>query len=193
MRLKSPIAVAVLLSAGIPSGEAQISVDPPQPLDTTPVVVRIASMCESGCAFDCKAVGKWINTTVYVVSWDSAIWGYFCPLWCVPFVREFELGVLPVGDYRIGTEWYWFYDPSRTCCLDDLLYVNLLEPLTFHVYAACDMDQDRDVDLVDSAEFGECLSGPTSRLDGLCARGDTDGDDDVDLKDYAILQRGFTG
>jgi len=57
-----------------------------------------------------------------------------------------------------------------------------------------DCDFDADVDWVDLEGLQFCMSGP-GRVPGLpaCTCQDIDGDRDVDLKDFSILQRSFTG
>ncbi len=57
----------------------------------------------------------------------------------------------------------------------------------------CDFDGDNDVDLVDSATFVRCLTGPTGAAAAGCQAGDPDNDHDVDLGDVAVLQNLFTG
>ncbi|MCB9849496.1 MAG: hypothetical protein H6817_02185 [Phycisphaerales bacterium] len=65
-----------------------------------------------------------------------------------------------------------------------------------------DFDGDGDVDLLDHANFEDCLDGPeaapTPTLPGATAQDcldvfDSDGDDDVDLQDFDRFQRDFGG
>lgn len=62
-----------------------------------------------------------------------------------------------------------------------------------------DLDGDTDVDLVDHAHMGSCLTGPGYNVPiGGCSitefdRSDVDKDDDIDLQDMAAIQRAFTG
>ena len=63
------------------------------------------------------------------------------------------------------------------------------------------MECDGNVDLNDYATFADCLSGPDVMPDpplpvtpSTCLDTfDADGDDDVDLSDFALFQQGFTG
>ena len=56
-----------------------------------------------------------------------------------------------------------------------------------------DLDQDCDVDLLDTESFNVCLDGPD--LEGIpaCLFRDLNEDDHIDLGDFAALQRAFTG
>jgi len=57
-----------------------------------------------------------------------------------------------------------------------------------------DCDFDGDVDRTDFESFQDCFYGPDERPDPPgCTCHDIDGDRDVDLADFAILQRSFTG
>ncbi|MHC4697404.1 MAG: thrombospondin type 3 repeat-containing protein, partial [Planctomycetota bacterium] len=75
---------------------------------------------------------------------------------------------------------------------------------------ALDIDDDGDVDLDDHADFASCMSGPgvpfaprvhvaTGMVGSVtvepdpCIGFDADGDCDIDLDDYALLQWSFTG
>jgi hypothetical protein len=60
-------------------------------------------------------------------------------------------------------------------------------------FARGDLDGDGDVDLFDSAAFGECLTGPGGPLLPKCFQADLDWDADTDLLDWSELQRLFTG
>lgn len=56
-----------------------------------------------------------------------------------------------------------------------------------------DCGQDGGVGLVDYSEIAGCISGPATPLIGWqCACADLDADDDVDLHDFAELQRALT-
>lgn len=56
-----------------------------------------------------------------------------------------------------------------------------------------DCGQDGGVGLVDYSEIAGCISGPAAPLIGQqCACADLDADDDVDLHDFAELQRALT-
>ncbi len=59
----------------------------------------------------------------------------------------------------------------------------------------CDMDGDGDVDFNDVSAHLFCLGGPdnTYAEGNFCLGGDTDGDDDVDMRDYAQLQVDWGG
>ncbi len=60
--------------------------------------------------------------------------------------------------------------------------------------AAADVDRDCDVDSVDFEWLALCLSGPPGgALAQECQRADTDGDGDVDLRDFGVLQQTFWG
>jgi protein phosphatase methylesterase 1 len=55
-----------------------------------------------------------------------------------------------------------------------------------------DDDADGEIDASDFAGFTNCMSGPDGGpVDGPCANHDADGDDDVDLADFAELQVAF--
>jgi len=57
-----------------------------------------------------------------------------------------------------------------------------------------DVDFDCDVDLVDLRRFAACLSGPApAKLSAPCSLVDPEEDGDADLKDFAALQRAFSG
>jgi hypothetical protein len=57
-----------------------------------------------------------------------------------------------------------------------------------------DSDGDGDVDLIDFADFADCLTGPDSGLTLPCLEThDADGDDDADLADLAGFQSAYTG
>lgn len=56
-----------------------------------------------------------------------------------------------------------------------------------------DCDRDVDVDLLDAALLPGCLTGPFGLGTFECNCMDLDGDDDVDVKDYATLEVLFTG
>ncbi len=49
------------------------------------------------------------------------------------------------------------------------------------------------VDLADHQAFKNCMAGPGNVTAGQCSCADVEGDDDVDLRDWAWLQTGFTG
>ena len=48
------------------------------------------------------------------------------------------------------------------------------------------------IDLIDYAEFADCLSGPESAVFIDCKVFDFDADNDVDLSDYSTFQANFT-
>ncbi len=54
-----------------------------------------------------------------------------------------------------------------------------------------DSDVDADVDLGDAECFVACLSGPRILPPLGCGKARLDGDWDVDLRDFAVFQRGF--
>ena len=56
-----------------------------------------------------------------------------------------------------------------------------------------DLDNDCDVDLIDWSRFMNCLIGPGVGAEPACRDADLDQDNDVDLKDSALLQSNFTG
>ena len=56
-----------------------------------------------------------------------------------------------------------------------------------------DVDHDGDVDLIDSEELYNCLTGPGGGVLPGCEGAALDGDADVDLLDFALLQSHFTG
>ena len=170
-----------------------ISVDPPKPLDTTPVTLTVAEFCASGCAFDCFAVGGWVGLRHYHVDWETAVNGSpVCPTICIKLVQEFELDILPVGDYTVTVDECRYVDPSLSCSLFTPLRCVSAET-TFHVYSVCDVDLDADVDESDFFEFMACSRGPNNELDHECTSLDFDNDDHVDMRDFAVLQAAFTG
>ncbi len=56
-----------------------------------------------------------------------------------------------------------------------------------------DCDDDGDVDLVDFANFSDCLLGPDRGVGSNCDCFDLDDDGDVDLADFTEFQAYFTG
>lgn len=57
-----------------------------------------------------------------------------------------------------------------------------------------DLDSDGDVDLVDQGLLDECLAGPDGPpVQAPCDRADADLDEDVDLRDVAVIFNAFTG
>ena len=56
-----------------------------------------------------------------------------------------------------------------------------------------DGNLDWSVDLADLIELQACLSGPGSDSQAVCLGYDLDADQDVDLRDFAVFQRTFTG
>ena len=54
------------------------------------------------------------------------------------------------------------------------------------------MNVDNRVDLADFDAFADCLSGPGVLPPLGCNRSRIDGDWDIDLADFAILQRAFS-
>ncbi len=56
-----------------------------------------------------------------------------------------------------------------------------------------DCEDDGDVDLFDHALFESCMSGPDGGILTECRCFDIDRNDRVDLRDFAVLQVGFTG
>jgi len=59
--------------------------------------------------------------------------------------------------------------------------------------AGGDFGNDGAVDLIDHARFANCLSGPSGGLGPNCACFDLDADGDVDMRDFAAFEVGFTG
>lgn len=55
-----------------------------------------------------------------------------------------------------------------------------------------DVDRDGDVDLDDAAGYVRCQSGPGNVLP-QCIHADLDGDGDTDIRDFTVIQLGFTG
>lgn len=88
-------------------------------------------------------------------------------------------------------------DPS--CCTDD--WSQSCAGLALEVCGAvcgcpayADLDQDRDVDLFDTALFMNCFSGPDGGVNLFsCACAEYDGDGDVDLVDYPFFEAQITG
>ncbi len=65
-----------------------------------------------------------------------------------------------------------------------------------HPRVAPDMDCDSDVDSSDYDSFESCMSGPDQFLAselGQCRRADANADERLDLRDFAALQRCFSG
>ena len=58
-----------------------------------------------------------------------------------------------------------------------------------------DAQFDDRIDLIDQSIFADCLTGPLDRIDRLCDCRflDVDHDGDVDLRDWATMQNGYTG
>ena len=57
-----------------------------------------------------------------------------------------------------------------------------------------DSDHDCDVDALDAQHFTSCAAGPSIPVDGpSCGNADFDADGDVDLDDFGVLQRCFSG
>lgn len=56
-----------------------------------------------------------------------------------------------------------------------------------------DCDGDGDVELDDYRCFHDCMTGPGGGAGGSCSEFDWDIDDDVDLREFADIQNGFTG
>ncbi len=52
---------------------------------------------------------------------------------------------------------------------------------------------DLQVDLNDYNSFKGCMSGPDNPMNKGCDCADVDGDNDIDLRDFSWMQRGFTG
>ncbi|MEE9293659.1 MAG: hypothetical protein V3W34_01670 [Phycisphaerae bacterium] len=66
-----------------------------------------------------------------------------------------------------------------------------VSPGTSVVQGDCNFDGV--VDLLDYAQFAQCVTGPSGPVDPACACNDLDDDDDVDLHDFGILQTLLTG
>lgn len=64
---------------------------------------------------------------------------------------------------------------------------------TWELAVPGDYDGDRDVDGEDFAAFAYCMSGPGVFVDGDCRLLDLNADRDVDLGEFAVIQREFTG
>ncbi len=56
-----------------------------------------------------------------------------------------------------------------------------------------DYDRDGDVDLIDYAAWGMCVSGPAVARPAGCESKDFDLDNDVDLDDFGVFQRCYSG
>lgn len=56
-----------------------------------------------------------------------------------------------------------------------------------------DCDEDGTVHLMDHEFFTQCLAGPNGNLLSDCECFDVDGNGRVDLRDFAITSRGFSG
>lgn len=174
-----------------------LTVDPPYPLDSTPVRLSVACSCADGCTLDCYVEGGWVGPEEYYIKWITATWSWWpCPTVCAQLgPHEFELGVLPIGDYTvIVTDSRILYpSPNMTCDFWWDIVVGYSTTHTFHVYSVCDFDLDTYVDAYDFYEFRACYGGPNSALGDDCTPADVDSDDDVDLRDFAVLQAAFTG
>ncbi|MCH8251795.1 MAG: VCBS repeat-containing protein, partial [Planctomycetes bacterium] len=56
-----------------------------------------------------------------------------------------------------------------------------------------DLDDDCDVDLLDFAGFADCMSGPGGGVSVGCEPLDFESDGDVDMHDFHVFQRAFSG
>jgi hypothetical protein len=56
-----------------------------------------------------------------------------------------------------------------------------------------DWDGDGDVDVVDFANLTRCLHGPGAAIGSDCGPADLNGDDAVDLRDFAVFSGAFGG
>jgi hypothetical protein len=74
------------------------------------------------------------------------------------------------------------------------LIANIAAEIVCFPSTAGDQNADGVVDPADAMVFVACLSGPGAHSDPSCNCGpDVDGDGDVDLRDFAALQRSFVG
>ena len=65
--------------------------------------------------------------------------------------------------------------------------------LSFFVASPSDFDLNGEVDEGDFLAFQSCGSGPSIHYSDDCSKADLDHDEDVDMDDFGILQRSFTG
>lgn len=73
--------------------------------------------------------------------------------------------------------------------------IGILQNLTLSVAVLvgnCN-DVDLAIDLADHALFRACFAGPNLPVSPSCSCADTDGDEDVDLRDWRGVQNAFTG
>ena len=82
--------------------------------------------------------------------------------------------------------WWWWYKPQRGHFGGGVGFLRRVR--------TGDSEFDEDVDLIDYGALADCMSGP-GRVDRLCDCRflDIDRDGDVDLGDFALFQKGFTG
>lgn len=67
------------------------------------------------------------------------------------------------------------------------------QTLTLHIGLAGDMNADGAADLTDVPLFEACMTGPGGSVGVTCPQADIQGDNDVDLGDFADAQSAFTG
>ncbi len=71
-------------------------------------------------------------------------------------------------------------------CFDTVIHVNAVP--------ACDVDGDGDADLDDATHWPGCMTGPNGGpYQAMCEPFDIELDGDVDLQDFAGLQRAIAG
>ncbi len=66
-----------------------------------------------------------------------------------------------------------------------------VDNITAKVVGDCDVDGDLDLD--DFSSFAGCMGGPGGGLAAGCGCADLDCDNDADVRDFAVLQRGLPG
>lgn len=79
----------------------------------------------------------------------------------------------------------------KWACFDAALEAGEVGVFRFQSVLFADLDEDGDVDHDDLDVFTWCMAGPGGVAPPACVAADSDGDTDVDLRDFAVLQRAF--
>jgi hypothetical protein len=111
------------------------------------------------------------------------------------FVDATDLGILTTAmAQQAAGEWFCRPADLSGDGQIDLLDVALLQQLIAPMPPCTDpppgdLDGDCTADGHDAAFFADCMTGPAQPADAPCLPADLDGDEDVDLADFAIHQR----
>ncbi|MBI1825505.1 MAG: aspartyl protease family protein [Planctomycetes bacterium] len=95
-----------------------------------------------------------------------------------------------VLDGVLGMNFFWNRNAALEPSLSGSSFFEVSDPIPF---AFGDYDADRYVDLDDMFFWSACQTAPDGKVAPDCIQLDGDGDGDVDLKDFAGLQRCFSG